>query len=213
MRGEAELALRGSRDPEEYRRVLATNLDEIARLSGIIDQLLTLSKADVGQASVLFEKIDLHEVMGELYEDCEIIATKKQISVELLGNEHVSIEGDRGRLRQLFLNLIDNAVKYTPERGKVSLSLERRDGFALVRVKDTGIGIPKAEQPMIFDRFYRVDKARSRDFGGSGLGLAIVKWIVDLHKGRIEVESEPNKGSTFTVALPVGDQRSAPTEK
>jgi signal transduction histidine kinase len=111
--------------------------------------------------------------------------------------------GDRLRLRQLFLNVIDNAIKYTPEGGSVTLSVERKDGTAHFEVADTGIGIPADEIGKIFDRFYRVDKARSRELGGSGLGLSIAKWIAELHRGHIEVASDLQKGSTFTVVLPV----------
>jgi signal transduction histidine kinase len=113
------------------------------------------------------------------------------------------IVGDRLRLRQLFLNLIDNAIKYTPEGGKVTLALAREDGSVVFRVTDTGIGIPDADLPRIFDRFYRVDKARSREMGGTGLGLSIAKWIAELHRGTITVESEVLKGSVFTVRLPL----------
>jgi signal transduction histidine kinase len=100
------------------------------------------------------------------------------------------------------LNLVDNAIKYTPEDGRVTLSSQRQNGWITVKVQDTGIGIPKEEQSKIFDRFYRADMGRSREFGGSGLGLSIAKWIAELHRGRIEVESEPGKGSTFTVYFP-----------
>jgi len=204
MRGEVELALRSSKDPEEYRRILVSNLEEIVRLSAITENLLTLSKADLGQETVLFsEKINLRELLNELYEDSEVIALKKQISIRLEKNEDMSLYGDPLRLRQLMLNLVDNAIKYTPEKGNVTISSERENTFAKIRVVDTGIGIPKEEQRKIFDRFYRVDKGRSREMGGSGLGLSIAKWIAELHKGRIEVESEVDKGSTFMVFLPL----------
>jgi signal transduction histidine kinase len=113
------------------------------------------------------------------------------------------VNGDRLRLRQLLLNLVDNAIKYTPEDGSIFLSLEKENGYAKLTIKDTGIGIPVGEQAKIFDRFYRVDKARSRELGGSGLGLSIAKWITDIHKGRISVESEIDKGSAFCVLLPL----------
>ncbi|HEV8538366.1 MAG TPA: ATP-binding protein [Bacteroidota bacterium] len=203
MRGEVELALRNPKTPEEYRRVLASNLEEILRLSAIIDNLLTLSRADKGQHVLSLEPTNLKELIEELFEDCEILASNKQIAVKVLKNEDITISGDKNRLRQLFLNLIDNAVKYTPAKGKISLAVERQNGFARVQVRDTGIGIPKDEQEKIFDRFYRVDKARSREFGGTGLGLSIVKLIVELHKGRIEVRSDPKRGSTFSVYLPI----------
>jgi len=203
MRGEVEIALRKEKDPAEYRRVLVSNLEEIVRLSSIVESLSTMSKADFEQQEVQYEEIRMRDLLEELYQDSEIIAQKKQIGVELRRNEDVTIIGDRIRLRQLFLNLIDNAIKYTPEHGRVSVSSERRDGFVRVQVEDTGVGIPEAEQAKIFDRFYRVDKARSREMGGSGLGLAIAKWVAELHRGHIEVASEEGKGSTFTVYLPL----------
>jgi signal transduction histidine kinase len=116
--------------------------------------------------------------------------------------EEVTVMGDKMRLQQLFTNLIDNAVKYTPT-GSIHVTVERDEGTGLVRIKDTGIGIPKEEQEKIFKRFYRMDKSRSRETGGVGLGLSIAEWIVHAHRGRIEVDSELNRGSTFTVCLPV----------
>lgn len=203
MRGEVELALRNPKEPDEYRRVLASNLEEVVRLSSIIDNLLTLSRADKGMHVVSLEPTNLKDLMNELFEDCEILASKKQITVKVLKNDDITINGDKIRLRQLFLNLIDNAIKYTPPKGKVSLTVERQNGFAKVQVRDTGIGIQKEEQDKIFDRFYRVDRARSRELGGSGLGLSIAKAVVELHHGRIEVKSEPKRGSTFSVFLPI----------
>ncbi|HUL43255.1 MAG TPA: ATP-binding protein [Bacteroidota bacterium] len=204
MRGEVELALRRPKDPDEYRRVLVSNLEEIQRLSRIVDNLLTLSKAEFGRGEILMmEQVNLHDLVSELYEDCEVIATKKNIALQLTKNEDVIIPGDRIKLRQLLMNLVDNAIKYTPEGGRITLISERQNGNAVIRVNDTGIGIPKEEQRNIFDRFYRVDKARSRELGGSGLGLSIAKWIAELHRGRIEVESEPARGSKFTVTLPL----------
>ncbi len=204
MRGEVELALRSPKGNEEYRRILASILDEVVHLSTIIDNLLTLSKSDLGQQEISFdERVNLKELMAEMLEDGEIIAMKKNISLSLIHTEDISIYGDRSRLRQLVLNLIDNAVKYTPEKGQVMLSLEKENGYAKIIVQDTGIGIPKGEQLKIFNRFYRVDKGRSREQGGSGLGLSIAKWIAEMHKGRIDVESEINKGSIFSIYLPL----------
>ncbi len=203
MRGEVELALRYPKSPEEYREILVSNLEEILRLSSIIDNLLTLAKGDVIKTVGDMQDLEMKDLIVELYEDSEVIAMRKKIQVKLEHNENVKIVGDKGRLRQLFLNLLDNAIKYTPERGTVTLSSVRENGFVKVSVGDTGIGIPPDEQDKIFDRFYRVDKGRSRDMGGSGLGLSIVKWIADLHRGRIEVSSTPGKGSTFSVYLPI----------
>jgi two-component system OmpR family sensor kinase len=203
MRGEVELVLRSPKTSEEYRRVLVSNLDEIMRLSSIIDNLLTLSKGDQDGHDVRFEAVPLRPLMTELLEDSEIIAMKKQISVRLTDNEDVAVDGDALRLRQLVLNLVDNAVKYTPDEGSVTISSRQEEGMAVIRIRDTGIGIPPDEREKIFDRLYRVDKGRSRDMGGSGLGLSISRWIVDLHRGTITVTSEPGEGSEFAVRLPL----------
>jgi len=203
MRGEIEIAMRNPKTPDEYRRVLESTLEEIIRMSSIIENLLTLAKADQGTYEVNLSEVNLASLLLELYDDSEVLAEGKHIRVALLKNEAITIVGDKGRLRQLFLNLIDNAIKYTPEGGCVSLSIERRNGAALFRVEDTGIGIPSQDIGRVFDRFYRVDKARSREIGGTGLGLSIAKWIAELHRGTIAVESEVDKGSVFTVELPI----------
>jgi len=123
-----------------------------------------------------------------------------------------TVNGDDEMLKRMLLNLLDNAVKYTPPSGEISVGLRSQNGHALIVVTDTGIGIPAADQPRIFDRFYRVDKARSRALGGAGLGLSIARWIVEAHSGLLSVESIPDRGSVFTVELPVGDsQGSLPT--
>lgn len=203
MRGEIELALRAPQTPEDYRAVLASALEEILRLTGIIDNLLLLAKADRGTYETHFTEVDLAGLAAELFDDGEMLAAPKHIHVRLDHAEPVMIVGDRVRLRQLFLNLIDNAIKYTPEGGTVRLAVDRQNGTAVFRVADTGIGIPQEEQEKVFDRFYRVDKARSRDLGGSGLGLSIAKWIAELHRGTIRIESAVDRGSTFTVELPL----------
>jgi heavy metal sensor kinase len=203
MRGEIELALRSPKTPDEYRHVLVSSLEEILRLTSIIDNLLLLARADQGTYDVDFSEVDLVALARELYEDSEVLAEPARISVSLKAGEPVTIVGDRVRLRQLCLNLIDNAIKYTPEGGTVSIAVERRDGSALFSVQDTGIGIPADELTRVFDRFYRVDKARSREMGGTGLGLSIARWIAELHRGSISVQSTPGHGSTFTVTLPL----------
>ncbi len=203
MRGEMEIALRNPKTPEEYRQVLESAMEEIVRMSSIIENLLTLAKADQGTYEVSLSEVNLGSLLQELYDDSQVLAEGKRIHVRLLRNDPITIVGDRGRLRQMFLNLIDNAIKYTPEGGAVSLSIERQNGAALFRVEDTGIGIPREDIAKVFDRFYRVDKARSREIGGTGLGLAIAKWIAELHRGRIGVTSEVDRGSVFTVELPI----------
>jgi two-component system, OmpR family, sensor kinase len=203
MRGEIELALRNPKTLEEYRQVLESSMEEIIRMSSIIENLLTLAKADQGTYEVNLSEVNLGSLVEELYDDGEILAEGKHIRVTLAAKGPITIVGDKVRLRQLFLNLIDNAIKYTPEGGAVTLSVERRNGAAVVQVADTGIGIPPEDINRIFDRFYRVDKARSREIGGTGLGLSIAKWIVELHRGTITVKSEVDKGSVFTVELPI----------
>jgi heavy metal sensor kinase len=203
MRGEIELALRNPKTPEEYRAVLESALEEIMRMTAIIDNLLVLAKADQGRYHADFSEVDLGALVQELYEDSEVLAERKDIHVALREIADIRIVGDRLRLRQLILNLIDNAIKYTPQGGTVTLALGQENGSARIEVSDTGIGIPADEQAKIFDRFYRVDKARSRELGGSGLGLSIAKWIAALHRGTITVQSSLHEGSTFTVLLPL----------
>ena len=203
MRGEIELSLRSNKTPEEYRRILQSSLEEILRMSSIIENLLVLAKADQGLYEAHLGEVDLASLIQELFDDSEILAEPKRIRVTLTQTAQITLVGDKVRLRQLFLNLVDNAIKYTPPGGSVNLSLERQNGIALVQVQDTGIGIPPQEIGKVFDRFYRVDKARSRELGGAGLGLSIAKWIAELHRGSITVESQPNNGSTFTVHLPI----------
>jgi heavy metal sensor kinase len=203
MRGEVELALRSPKSTEQYKAVLVSALEEIVRLTSIIDGLMLLSKADLGMQEVAFGKVELSRMVEELYEDAEILASKKHIVVALQRNDQIELLGDEVRLSQLLLNLVDNAVKYTPENGRIFISSERQNGNARICVRDTGMGIPVDEQARIFNRFYRVDKARTRDLGGIGLGLSIVKWVTDLHRGSIEVQSEEGKGSEFTVILPI----------
>jgi signal transduction histidine kinase len=138
--------------------------------------------------------------MGDIF---QVLAEQKNIALEIDPIRETMIRGDKIRLQQLFTNLIDNAIKFTPEKGSIWITSEENGGNVLIKVKDTGIGISKEEQENIFKRFYRVDKSRSKETGGVGLGLSIAEWIAQAHHGRIEVESELNKGSTFIVYLPI----------
>ncbi len=205
LRGEVEIGLRGDRSAAEYRDILVSNLEEIERMSKIVSDLLLLSRSDMGQEVLSRESVDLQEVVQELINQLAMLAEQKKIT--LTGDiQPVSlVSGDKLRLRQMAANLIANAIRYTSESGRVNVRLEAvAEGVKLV-IEDTGIGIPEADLPRIFDRFYRVDKARSREEGGSGLGLSIVKWIVDAHHGDITVESVVDEGTTFTVVLPFSD--------
>ncbi len=204
LRGETELALRKDKSKEELQRVLSSNLEEIGRMSHLIEDLLLLSKSELGEVPLQMEALDLGSLLEELYCQAQILGTEKQIKIEKSGSdEQISLFADGLRLRQLFLNLLSNAIKYTPDEGRVKISWTLQDGSALVSIKDSGIGIDSAHQPHIFDRFYRIDKTRNRGDGGSGLGLSIAKWIVDAHGGSIQVISVPGQGSCFTVTLPV----------
>jgi signal transduction histidine kinase len=171
-------------------------------MSSITESLFTLTKSDLGQVEFIPEKIQLDNLVMEVFEDSEHLTKKKNITVLLNKLDEATILGDKIKLRQLFFNLIDNAIKYNHENGSVEITLTKENNFANVDISDTGIGVPKESLSKIFERFYRVDKARSREAGGSGLGLSLAKWIVDLHKGSINVKSEYGKGATFTVKLP-----------
>ncbi len=204
LRGETEIALRGEKSSEEMKQVLTSNLEEIGRMGRLIEDLLMLSKSELGEIPLQMEAIDLGSLLDELHFQAKIIAEDKQIQVDLKrSKQQVSLYADGLRLRQVFLNLLTNAVKYTPEGGKVSIDWSLQGNTAEINIADTGIGIGSKHLDHIFDRFYRIEKTRNRNDGGSGLGLAIVKWIVDAHHGRISVTSTPGKGSCFTVTLPL----------
>ena len=203
LKGEIEVGLRKRRRPEEYRKILDSNLEEVNHMTQIVDDLLFLSKADMGEIHLKKNRINLTGLISEVGTQVKVIAMAKNIRVHISNDSGVAVIGDRLRLRELLLNLVDNGVKYTPEGGEMRISVERDDGRVKLCVLDNGIGIAPEDQPHIFDRFFRVDKARSREAGGSGLGLSICKWIVEAHGGEISVESGVGKGSIFTVTLPL----------
>lgn len=204
LKGETEIALRTEDTIQGLKKTLVSNLEEIDRLSKIVNDLLFLSRMDSGREEFHLQDVSLDMIVQEKYEQMKALAMKKGIEMHIGKKEGVHVKGDPVKLRQLLLNLLDNAIKYTPPGGKVWLSLNRVDGFARITVSDTGIGIPEEDLPHIFERFYRADKAR-RD-GGSGLGLSICKLIVEAHKGRIDVKSTPGKGSTFEVYIPLTER-------
>jgi heavy metal sensor kinase len=204
MRTRAELSLRKARSAEEYRDVIAEVLAELEKTSALIEQLMFLARADSGAETLHFHDTNLAEVLREACHQGSALAEAKQIAFqEQIPGDSMWIQGDAGSLRRLFLILIDNAVKYTPVNGQVEVSLHRNNGYAVAEVRDTGIGIAEADLPNVFERFYRADKARSRESGGVGLGLSIGRWIAEVHAGTIEVHSSPGHGSTFQVRLPV----------
>lgn len=202
LKGQSELVLRKPRTPEEYQEVLSSNLEEINYMSKILEDLFTLSKSDEGMIMLDLRPVDLGSIIEEVCKPAEVMAMEKNIEITVAGTEEVRIDGDAFRLRQLIWNLLHNAIKYTPPGGSINVFLQNTDDFICMAVEDTGIGIPPKDLPLIFDRFYRVDKSRSREDSGTGLGLSICKFIVESHKGRIEVESEVGKGSKFNVYFP-----------
>jgi heavy metal sensor kinase len=202
IKGQIEVSLQRDREPEAYRQVLQAINEEVDRLIRLTSSLLTLTRADAGQIPLKFEDVDVVEVMTGVFEEIRPNAMEKGIECELDPGPPVTIQGDQDLLLQLMLNLSDNAVRYTPSGGQVTLGWRVNNDQVRLWVQDTGIGISQEHLPYLFDRFYRVDKARSRAEGGVGLGLAISRWIAEAHRGSIYVESAPGKGSTFTVLLP-----------
>ncbi|HEX4664580.1 MAG TPA: heavy metal sensor histidine kinase [Terriglobales bacterium] len=200
---EAELALRRSRNESEYREALQQILVEADRTARLIEELLALARADSGREALNIQSIDLAALLKESASKWSQVASLRNLQFEdRLPGSRLPVMGDASALRRVIDILLDNAFKYTPIPGKVTLSAEERNGRVMVNVEDTGVGIAAEDRARIFERFYRVDKARSRELGGAGLGLAIARWIVQLHKGTITVNSEPGAGSVFQVDLP-----------
>lgn len=205
LKGEMEVALRGDPDKEELKEIIVSSLEEIDRMSVIVKNLLDLAKADIDASLEATEKIDLSLVLTENFELTLKLAREKDISLVLDNNDSLFIDGNRVRIGQLVYNLIDNAIKYTPQGGTVKFGLLGVDEKVVFYVRDTGIGIDEADLPYIFDRFFRVDKARSSDRsrveGSVGLGLSICKEIVSAHGGEIKVISKLGEGTEFKVYL------------
>jgi heavy metal sensor kinase len=204
IRTEAELALRRSRGEAEYKESLRHILLEAERTTALIEQLLSMARADSGRETLHFDPVDLRQTLRSVVDGWQQVATIRNLQFSSnLDAPDFSVMGDETLLRRLADILLDNALKYTPSPGSVHLSLELQGESAVIRVRDSGVGIPEEEQGKIFERFYRVDKARSRALGGAGLGLAIAQWIVTQHGGSIHVESQPGQGATFRVELPM----------
>ena len=205
LRANVERALRNPRTPPESLQALDESLDQVNWMAELMDSLLTLARADEGRLPLAVEEVDLRELLAEAAETAGIMSEKGGLRV-LTGipGEAVPIHADRNRIRQLLLNLVTNAVKYTPDGGEVSLGLAAQEDSVTITVGDTGIGIAAGDLPHIFDRFWRADPARSRagESPGTGLGLAITKWVAEAHGGTITVQSRPGRGTQFTVTLP-----------
>lgn len=209
IRTTAEVAVqRKDRTAEEYFRALEEILEESERTSEVVDSLMLLARADSGKETFECAGADACAVVREAADQGERLARNYGLAFEVgLPNTPVPIQADSSALRRALLILIDNAVKYTPTGGSIRVNLEKSKDFALVSVSDTGIGIARADLAHIFDRFWRADKARSREEGGAGLGLSIAKWIVEMHRGSIDVKSDLGKGSTFNLRVPLDHER------
>src|SRR6266516_944726 len=177
-------------------------LSESDRLGRMVDQMLTLAEADAGQRTVLSSEISLNELIDEVARSMRSIAETRQMLLETRLTDDVSVNGYPGRLRELVSVLLDNAVKYADAGGRVEVALRKEHRKAIIEVSNNGPGIPRDALPHVFDRFYRVDEARSRESGGTGLGLAIARHIVDAHGGTINIESSASGGTKVTVELP-----------
>jgi heavy metal sensor kinase len=201
IRGEADVALSHDRGAAEYKESLAIVLDESRRLSRLVDDLLNLARADAGRVKLEAQEFYFNELLAECCRSMQTLAAASGITLECRSTGDVQFRGDEALLRRLVINLLDNAIRYTPPGGKVSAVLETDDDDVRIRISDTGVGIPPEAAPHVFDRFYRADKARSRQDGGFGLGLSIVKWIAESHNGTVELTHNPGPGTTFTVTL------------
>lgn len=202
MRGEIDVSLRRQRSAGEYRTTLESVLDEVQVMGKLIDDLLLLSRLDATRHPARSGEVALDEVALRVFERREPLARAKALRFEVAEADSVRIAGDDRLLERLISNLVDNAIRHTPGGGVVEVSVSQAGGAAVLRVRDTGEGIPATALPRLFERFYVADPSRSRETGGAGLGLSIVKSVADLHGASIEVESEPGRGTLFEVRFP-----------
>ena len=203
LKGEIEVVLRSPRSDEEYKQTLQSALEEIDRLADLVEGLLFLARADSGVLKIDQKQVDLSELILAVHGELNQLAATSEVSLNCDSSKTVNVVGDPILLRQLIQNLVQNSIKYTPAGGSVSVSSHQESEYSVLVVSDTGFGIPKEQQEKIFQRFCRSTEARSDHGGGAGLGLSIVKSIVDVHRGTIEVDSEPEQGSTFTIRLSI----------
>jgi len=202
LKGQSELALGKERKPEEYQEVISSNLEEVQYMSKVLEDLFLLSKSDENQIAIDCESVNLKSLIEEVCKHAEIIASEKNIKIVIAYLEGLQVYGDPVRLRQMVWNVVVNGIKYTQQGGEVKISVRGKGDGVLIIIQDNGIGISEEDLPLIFNRFYRVDKARSRQEGGTGLGLSICKFIVDAHKGSIDIESKLDEGTKFKITLP-----------
>jgi len=202
LRGENEIALQSPNLQEETRNLLASNLEELERLTHLVNELLTLLEAEAGSKVLVKERVNLKLLVEDLVEQMRLPASDREVELEVLDSADAFLEGDRIWLRRAFLNIIDNAIKYSVDGGRIEVGIQTQNGRILLGIRDDGIGIAKEDLPHIFDRLYRADPARSRAGGGTGLGLSLAKWVIEAHSGKIRVSSKPHQGSYFEIQLP-----------
>ena len=203
IRGELEAAVQAPGLAPELRETLGSALEEAERLSRIVEQLLEMSRLEAGEVLIERSRFDFAEMTKTTVDQMRLLAEEKNVQLKFEASQRFDVEGDRLRLKQVVVNLVDNAIKYTPSGGSISVATFPLDGRAVLEVADTGIGIPTEALPQVFDRFYRADKARSRQLGGTGLGLAIVKSICAAYGGAVTAKSAEGKGAVFRVELPL----------
>jgi heavy metal sensor kinase len=201
IRGIGENVLRETRTPPEYKDAIGSMLEEVDRLTRLVDTLLKLSRGDAGTIRLAHDVLDLGDLAREVVSSLGILAEERQQRFHVVVAEHVRVSADRLVLRDAITNVVDNAIKYGPSRSTIDVRLEVEGDQAMLTVADAGPGIPSEHRERIFDRFYRVDEGRSRDMGGTGLGLAIAKWAVEANGGRISFEAMAT-GSVFRITLP-----------
>lgn len=202
IRSVGEVALGKGGSEGYYRDMIGSMLEETNRLTKLVDSLLTMSRADAGRVALNFSPVSLLELAKESANLLEVLAEEKEQSIHIEGSETIQASADRTILRQALVNLIDNAVEFSPEKGIIQIRIREDGPDAIVEVQDNGPGIPQEHKARIFERFYRVDKARARQEGGTGLGLSIVEWAVKANRGTVEVDCEHGPGSIFRIRLP-----------
>lgn len=202
IRSVGEVALTKPGDAKYYRDIIGSMLEETNRLTKLVDSLLIMSRADAGCVPLHFAPVSLLELATESANLLEVLAEEKRQSIHIEGDAAIQVDADRTILRQALVNLIDNAVKFSPERGAIQIRVYENMTNAIMEIQDSGPGIPAEHRTRIFERFYRVDKARARQEGGTGLGLSIVQWAITALRGTVEVDCEHGPGSTFRIRLP-----------
>jgi signal transduction histidine kinase len=212
IQGELEHLVSDTQLSKELRDRLGSTLEEVERLGKIVRKLFALSRLDAGEAQQEWIRLDLAALVGATSDQMLLLAEDKAIRVTCEANAPVFVMGDRARLKQVVVNLIDNAVKYTPLKGSVHLKVHGTSGEGVFEITDTGAGIPASALPLVFERFYRVDRERSSEDGGAGLGLSIVRSICTAHGGNVRVESTVGSGSRFIVTLPLAAAKEGQNE-